>query len=187
MITNAGQCYMVVSGGNTTSGTVSNTAPTHTGLLDTDDVTLDGIRWRCLGPLGAMSSDPKCWIWAAIGDAPHSLVVDANPETNIGWPQTGQDNPNEINTQTAWYDISDPYLFNVYSGVRPYVDQSTITSYPNPAWTASSDGVNVVERLAKAVYTKGPWGCKPHVANQYRNALPSDRLLQQWFDVLRNR
>jgi hypothetical protein len=188
MITNAGQVYMVVSGGDDESGTASTTAPTHTGLLSTDDVTLNGIRWRCLGPIGDISTDPACWVWAAIGDSAHSLVINDNPETNIGWPQTAQDDPNEINTQIGWYTMRKPLLFDVFgSGDSGYIDQSGLTSYPNSAWTASSDGVNVVSRTEKSLYWKGPWSARPVIANQYRTTLPSDALLTQWFNMMRSR
>jgi hypothetical protein len=247
-VTHLGRCYMVVSGGDGTSGTASNTAPTHTSSLPADDVPLDGaqcnvndwctrtdlganfrldatpstsagnwtnigggtgsganrgsvadeismrslraLRWRYLGTIGDMSADPRVWMWMAIGDGAYSLVVNGDQETNIGWPDTVLDDPNKINTQWGWYtaELYRDDTFDVFgAGDSGPIVEASICSYPNAAWTASTDGVNVVTRNEMATYWKGPISAKPVIANQYRNSIPTDRLLSQWFDVLRSR
>jgi hypothetical protein len=186
-ISHNGYCYVARTGAGTgVAGTASNTAPTHT--TTGAEVVHDGITWRCLGTIDAAQTDPKCWIWAAIGNGAYSLVIDASPETNLPWPDTSQCNPNEINTQIGWYTNRVDTTFDVYgAGDSGPIVEASIVSYPNTSWTASSDGVNVVERLEKSLYWKGPYSARPVIANQYRNTLPTDRLLTQWFDVLRSR
>lgn len=166
-----GRGYAAEDSGNT----IASVEPTHTTL---STAVAGGVTWRDFGPVPShLIGRARTVIWMAIGDAAHTKVVDSILTTwshPIGAIGGGQATDNYVDTQWGWY-----------TDARP--DAPSSVSTPNEAWTATTTGTDVVARTSMSLLWKDMAGEPVGIANQYRNTLPTDYVLANWFNQLRSR